>query len=122
MKLHFWTLTSVLSVLTILFLSFYPFAISEEKSFFEHQDKLAHFLLYSFLTFALIKSFRKEINFRQPIFFASVISFLLGTLIEILQPVLTDYRQGSFSDVIFNSSGILFTLFLFTFRENNFWK
>ena len=120
MKLHFWTLSSALLILIILFLSFYPFEISEKEPFFKHQDKIAHFLLYFSLTFSLIKSFKGELFLVNPFFLSASISFSFGTLIEILQPVLTEYREGSFYDAIFNLLGIVFTLIIFTFKKSFF--
>jgi len=119
-KLHFWTLSSVLLILIILFLSFYPFAISEKEPFFKHQDKIAHFLLYFSLTFSLIKSFKGELFLVNPFFLSASISFSFGTLIEILQPILTEYREGSFYDAIFNLLGIIFTLIIFIFEKSCF--
>ena len=120
MKLHFWTLSSALLILIILFLSFYHFETSEKEPFFKHQDKIAHFLLYSSLTFSLIKSFKGELFLVNPFFLSASISFSFGTLIEILQPVLTEYREGSFYDAIFNLLGIVFTLIIFTFKKSFF--
>jgi len=119
-KLHFWTLSSALLILMILFLSFYPFEISEEEPFFKHQDKIAHFLLYFSLTFSLIKSFKGELFLVNPFFLSASISFSFGTLIEILQPILTEYREGSFYDAIFNLLGIIFTLIIFIFEKSCF--
>ena len=120
MKLHFWTLSSALLILIILFLSFYPFETSEKEPFFKHQDKIAHFLLYFSLTFSLIKSFKGELFLVNPFFLSASISFSFGTLIEILQSVFTDYREGSFYDAIFNLLGIVFTLIIFTFKKSFF--
>ena len=120
MKLHFWTLSSALLILIILFLSFYPFETSEKEPFFKHQDKIAHFLLYFSLTFSLIKSFKGELFLVNPFFLSASISFSFGTLIEILQSVLTEYREGSFYDAIFNLLGIVFTLIIFTFKKSFF--
>lgn len=120
MKLHFWTLSSALLILIILFLSFYPFETSEKEPFFKHQDKIAHFILYFSLTFSLIKSFKGELFLVNPFFLSASISFLFGTLIEVLQPVLTEYREGSFYDAIFNLLGIVFTLIIFTFKKSFF--
>ncbi len=120
MKLHFWTLSSALLILIILFLSFYPFETSEKEPFFKHQDKIAHFLLYFSLTFSLIKSFKGELFLVNPFFLSASISFSFGTLIEILQPILTEYREGSFYDAIFNLLGIVFTLIIFTFKKSFF--
>ena len=120
MKLHFWTLSSALLILMILFLSFYPFEISEKEPFFKHQDKIAHFLLYFSLTFSFIKSFKSELFLGNAFFLSASISFSFGTLIEILQPVLTEYREGSFYDAIFNLLGIIFTLIIFTFKKSFF--
>ena len=120
MKLHYWTLSSALLILIILFLSFYPFETSEKEPFFKHQDKIAHFLLYFSLTFSLIKSFKGELFLVNPFFLSASISFSFGTLIEILQPVLTEYREGSFYDAIFNLLGIVFTLIIFTFKKSFF--
>ncbi len=120
MKLHFWTLSSALLIVIRLFLSFYPFEISEKEPFFKHQDKIAHFFLYFSLTFSLIKSFKGELFLVNPFFLSASISFSFGTLIEILQPVLTEYREGSFYDAIFNLLGIVFTLIIFTFKKSFF--
>ena len=120
MKLHFWTLSSVLLILIILFLSFYPFAISDKEPLFKNQDKIGHFFLYFLLTFSLIKSFKGELFLVNPFFLSASISFLLGIFIEILQPILTEYREGSFFDAIFNLLGIISTLFLFTFKKSFF--
>ena len=120
MKLHFWTLSSALLILIILFLSFYPFETSEKEPFFKHQDKIAHFILYFSLTFSLIKSFKGELFLVNPFFLSASISFSFGTLIEILQPILTEYREGSFYDAIFNLLGIVFTLIIFTFKKSFF--
>ena len=120
MKLHFWTLSSALLIFIILFLSFYPFETSEKEPFFKHQDKIAHFILYFSLTFSLIKSFKGELFLVNPFFLSASISFLFGTLIEVLQPVLTEYREGSFYDAIFNLLGIVFTLIIFTFKKSFF--
>ena len=120
MKLHFWTLSSALLILIILFLSFYPFETSEKEPFLKHQDKIAHFILYFSLTFSLIKSFKGELFLVNPFFLSASISFSFGTLIEILQPVLTEYREGSFYDAIFNLLGIIFTLIIFTFKKSFF--
>ena len=120
MKLHFWTLSSALLILIILFLSFYPFETSEKEPFLKHQDKIAHFILYFSLTFSLIKSFKGELFLVNPFFLSASISFSFGTLIEILQPILTEYREGSFYDAIFNLLGIIFTLIIFTFKKSFF--
>ena len=120
MKSHFWTLSSVLLILIILFISFYPFAISDKEPFFKYQDKIGHFILYFSLTFSLIKSFKGELFLVNPFFLSASISFSFGTLIEILQPVLTEYREGSFYDAIFNLLGIIFTLIIFTFKKSFF--
>lgn len=120
MKSYFWTLSSVLLILIILFLSFYPFSISEKEPLIKHQDKLAHFLLYFSLTFSLIKSFKEELFLFNPFFLSALTSFSFGTLIEIFQSVFTDYREGSFYDAIFNFLGIIFVLILFGLKKNLF--
>ena len=53
----------------------------------------------------------------NPFLLSASISFLLGIFIEILQPILTEYREGSFFDAIFNLLGIISTLFLVTFKK-----
>ena len=120
MKSHFWTLSSALLILIILFLSFYPFTISDKEPLFKNQDKIGHFFLYFLLTFSLIKTFKEELYLANPFLLSASISFLLGIFIEILQPILTEYREGSFFDAIFNVLGIIFTLFLVTFKKSFF--
>ena len=112
MKKHIWKTITFLCLITILYLSFFTPDGGESHSLFKHQDKIGHFIFYSILTYSLMKLFINEIIIEKPIIFSITISLLFGGLIELSQNYLTNSREGSIVDLIFNTLGTLFTQIL----------
>jgi VanZ family protein len=75
-------------------------------------DKIVHFGMYFVLMAVIILENRKAIKSTRELFLISIIPFLYGALIEILQSSLTVSRSASLYDIIFNSAGILFSSLL----------
>ena len=105
---------SILVALFIMYLSLTSPDTFDAVSVFNipSLDKIAHFVLYFGLMSVIIFENRKSLKSTGQIFLISLIPFLYGILIEILQSTLTDNRTASFYDVIFNSAGILVSLLL----------
>lgn len=79
--------------------------------YFEGIDKFVHFIMYFVLMSVMI--FENRSAERKKILFISIIPFLYGLIIELLQSLLTTSRSGSVYDLLFNTAGIIFSLFLY---------
>ncbi|WP_299219585.1 VanZ family protein [uncultured Aquimarina sp.] len=96
---------------------FIPVNISIEGS-----DKIGHLLAYFvftivwFLFFFYSEKLHKK--FSQSLIWASILSFLFGILMELLQAVLTSYRSPEWNDVLANTSGIIFALIILKTLKN----
>lgn len=112
MKNHLWLFLSLLWAGAIFYLSFFNPVSQEGVPWFEHQDKLGHFVFYGVLTMALIKTFSQEIVIRNPLAKAAVLAFIFGVLIELGQHFFTHNREGSFMDALANGLGILLMVIL----------
>jgi VanZ family protein len=76
-----------------------------------HFDKFAHTCMYFALMSAVIfETWRSAIKTSQMLILA-IFPFLYGIIMEILQATLTTTRTGSPYDVIFNTVGILISIF-----------
>ncbi|WP_164914138.1 VanZ family protein [Aquimarina sediminis] len=90
----------------------YPVKIQVEGS-----DKYAHFIAYFTVTVAwtLYLFFSEKLNkgLRQSLIISSVASVLYGILMEVLQSLLTTYRSSDWYDVVANTCGTIFAVFIF---------
>jgi len=76
-------------------------------------DKFVHTFAYCLLTLSWLFTYKLKIKkFRISLIILAVI-FSYGIIIEILQEVLTDYRQADFFDMLANLVGILIASILF---------
>ncbi|OFX42657.1 MAG: hypothetical protein A2X05_09335 [Bacteroidetes bacterium GWE2_41_25] len=76
-----------------------------------HFDKIAHFGMYFILMSVIIFETRKATLKRFSLFLMALFPFFYGTLLEILQSTITTTRNGSLYDVIFNTLGIILSIF-----------
>jgi len=85
-------------------------------------DKIVHFGMYFVLMSVILFGNRKTLKNTAHLFLISLIPFVYGILMEILQFTLTISRTGSIYDIIFNSAGILCSLLLWRWLNpyNNF--
>lgn len=75
----------------------------------DNSDKIGHALAYFMLSFSWFFALKKRFN--NILIIALLISY--GIIIEVLQEVLTTYRQGDFTDVLANSIGIILAYLLY---------
>jgi VanZ family protein len=107
-------LFSILLASIIMYLSLANSHTFDKVSFsnIPNFDKFVHFLMYFSLMSVIIFENRRTLNSLELLFLVSLIPFLYGILMEILQLTLTLSRTGSILDVIANSAGILVSLLL----------
>jgi VanZ family protein len=108
---------SVLVTCVVLYLSLAPSGTFSKIPTFTHEDYLLHFLMYSGLTATLMYDARLYSNptFKSsPHFFYYIFPVILGGLLEIFQPILSN-RTASWVDFFFNSLGVLTTVIIFRY-------
>jgi len=100
---------SLIIAIVILFLSFARAETFSEVNVFglQHLDKLVHFVMYFTLTIVLLFENRLIIKNAKSLLVLSVIPFIFGSIIEILQTWLTVSRRGDFFDALINLIGII---------------
>ncbi len=76
-------------------------------------DKLIHLLAYCLLTFSWIIALQQQLKKEKVIYVLAFSIFVFGIVIEVLQGVLTPYRQADYVDVIANFLGITLAILLF---------
>jgi VanZ family protein len=105
---------SIIVALIILYLSLTGSDTFDKVPIFNipYLDKIVHFLMYSGLMTVILFENRKTLILQRQIFFAALIPFFYGILIEILQASLTDTRSGSIYDALCNTGGIIAAIIL----------
>jgi len=78
-------------------------------------DKLGHFGLYFILMTVIILEHKNSFNNTRQLILIALIPFIFGTLMEILQLLITTDRQGEILDAVSNAAGITAALFLWLF-------
>lgn len=88
----------------------------------EGSDKIGHLLAYFvfaivwFLFFFYSEKLHKK--FAESWIWAAGLSFVFGVLMEIFQAVLTSYRSPEWNDILANTSGIVFAVFILKIFKN----
>ena len=79
----------------------------------ENSDKIGHLLAYFTLCFSWLYAFKNNtfLGIKKHTIITLVI--LYGIIIEVLQGVLTTYRQADIYDVLANTTGVFLAVFLF---------
>ncbi|MFH4968529.1 VanZ family protein [Gaetbulibacter sp. M240] len=77
-------------------------------------DKIFHFVAYTLLSLIWFYTcfYFFELNQKKSLVFSVLGAVLFGTIIEVLQHVLTEYRAFEFYDALANTLGALFTAFI----------
>jgi len=106
---------SILVAIAIAYLSLSASDNFNRLSFlnFRGADKVMHFLMYFGFMSVIVFENRKNIGKLKLLFITGMIPFLYGLLMEFLQMWLTQTRSGSATDLLFNLSGILFSIIIF---------
>ena len=75
-------------------------------------DKYVHFIFYFVFTVLLILNLMFRFTIEKSVIISVITSIIYGIIIEILQGVLTTYREPEILDILFNSLGCLIAAFL----------
>ncbi len=80
-------------------------------------DKIIHFGMYFSMAFVFMRDFTKnsEKPLRWKIILVTIICFLTGLIVEILQELIFASRSGSFYDMIANIFGTITGIYFFFF-------
>ncbi|MGQ1889529.1 VanZ family protein [Thermophagus sp. OGC60D27] len=77
---------------------------------FENADKVIHFLMYGFLTFVYLMErthfLKIKVKTKQTRWYYVLWIFIIGGIIEVVQPILSDRNQDIW-DFLANTSGII---------------
>ncbi len=107
-----WKFISTINLILIIYLSFFIVPGNPNiPGFIPHLDKIGHFVLYGFQAISLSMYLRKHI-FKNLNTIILIICFIVGLIIEYLQPVLTNDRIFDYFDIIANFTGVLTSLVL----------
>ena len=79
----------------------------------QNSDKYGHFLTYFILGLSWLNAIKNPLdkNFINYIIIFLIICY--GIILEVLQDVLTTYRQADLFDIIANSAGVIFAVILY---------
>jgi VanZ family protein len=88
----------------------------------QYLDKLIHFCMYFGLMSVIIFENNKLLKSKQQLFLIATLPLCYGILMEILQLTLISTRTGSFLDIIFNTAGIMTSVFLWILLRQQFKK
>ena len=78
-----------------------------------NSDKFGHLIAYFLLSLSWLYALKGIIQKKNKKYILIFILISYGIIIEILQGVLTTYRQADFYDIVANSAGVLFAAILF---------
>ena len=107
-----WKFISTINLILIIYLSFFMVPGNPNiPGFIPHLDKIGHFVLYGFQAISLSMYLRKQI-FKNLNTIILITCFIIGLVIEYLQPVLTNDRIFDYFDIIANFTGVLTSLVL----------
>jgi len=83
-------------------------------------DKLLHVSAYFLLTISWLFAFYKSLKLQGKRYLVGVFIFIFGIIIEIMQRVLTTFRQAELLDLFANLGGIVIACIFFSliFNEN----
>lgn len=108
---------TIITSLIILYLSLAGSLTFSRSAFINIQyiDKIGHFGLYFILMSVIILEHRNSFNNTRQLILIAFIPFFFGTLMEILQLLITADRRGEILDAASNTAGITAALFLWLF-------
>ena len=113
-----WKIISTVNFLFIIYCSFFLIPGSDEiPPIIPHIDKIGHFILYGSQAIALKLTFI-NMNLKSSGISSLMICFILGLLIEILQPVLTYNRVFDLFDILANIAGAISTISILKLIKN----
>ena len=109
---------NILSIVLAVLIAYFSLTSSDSLdglSFvtFSGFDKIAHFAMYFSLMSTILFENRSRLSNSRIIFLVGIIPFFFGLILELLQSLITTSRTGSIYDLLFNLSGIFFSIVSF---------
>lgn len=102
---------AITNTLVVVYLSLFRISSIRHIVDFSYIDKYQHLLAYFVLCLSWLVVVANKTKKYKYITLFSIVFF--GGLMEVLQQVLTDYRQADIYDVVANSIGVLIGFFVF---------
>ncbi len=105
---------SIFTSLIIVYLSLANAKTFESVGFFDipYLDKFVHFGLYFVFMSVIILEHRNFFDNTRKLILIALVPIFFGSLMELLQSGLTNTRKADIIDVIFNSTGVAVSVFL----------
>ncbi len=108
---------NILSIFVALIIAYLSLANSnnfDKVSFFNFPgaDKIIHSIMYFVFMSVIVFENRNNIGKVKILFLITLVPFLFGALMEVLQMFLTTSREGSLADLLSNLAGILLSVSL----------
>ena len=105
---------TIITSLIILYLSLAGSNIFGRGGFINipYIDKIGHFCLYFILMAVIIIEHKNSFRNTRQLLLIALIPFFFGTLVEIMQMIITSDRRGEILDALANSAGIISATFL----------
>jgi VanZ family protein len=105
---------TIITALIILYLSLAGSNTFGQSGFINipYIDKIGHFCLYFILMAVIILEHKNSFRDTRQLLLIALIPFFFGTLMEVLQMIITSDRRGEFLDALANSAGIISATFL----------
>ena len=117
-----WKIFTLVNFLIIIYCSFFLIPGSDEIApIVPHIDKIGHFILYGTQAIGL-KMTLINMNLKNSGIISLMICFILGLLIEILQPIFTYNRVFDLFDILANIAGAIMTISILKLIKNIKWK
>jgi VanZ family protein len=80
---------------------------------FRGLDKIVHFIMYFVFMSVILFENRNRLVGAGSVFLIGLIPFIFGSVMELLQTLITTSRSGSIYDLLFNLGGTLFSIIIF---------
>lgn len=104
-------ITVAIGVLSLIKVAKVPNGIPFLK--FDNADKIHHLVSYFCLCLCWLLTIKNTSEKRYLKFTVVISCIIYGTIIEVMQGTLTNYRTADYKDIIANSIGVLFALLIF---------
>ena len=85
-----------------------------------NSDKYGHFLVYFILSLCWLNVINKRPHGIIANYIIIIILISYGIILEVLQDILTTYRQADLYDIVANSAGVIFAVILFNTMKKKF--
>jgi VanZ family protein len=109
---------NILSIAVAFIIAFLSLASAERihdfsSLNFRGLDKIVHFIMYFVFMSVILFENRNRLIRAVSVFLIGLIPFIFGSVMELLQSLITTSRSGSIYDLFFNLAGTLFSIIVF---------